>query len=168
MYAEHNDDKEISHLITTKGFLLCTWVIFTACFGPKGPSSDYTNIKITQKSYWVMSGPYRNETPFLQWILPYILHLPIITSITIVKNQESVQNTRTRRKIFSHSLSKKSNIKNTHLSYFQYKPINCKKWDLIITNANSSFCCVVNKNCVPVSYYASGSGNNPEERSSYL
>jgi len=32
----------------------------------------------------------------------------------------------------------------------------------------SGFCCEVDENCVLLGYYASGSGNNPEERSSYL
>ena len=32
--------------------------LFTICFGPKGPSPGNTFIKITQKSYWVMSGVY--------------------------------------------------------------------------------------------------------------
>ena len=31
---------------------------FTTCFCPKRPSSDDTYIKITKKSYWVMSGLY--------------------------------------------------------------------------------------------------------------
>jgi len=39
----------------------------TRCFGPKGPSSGNTYIKITKK-YWVMSGLYMNEISFLQLI----------------------------------------------------------------------------------------------------
>jgi len=41
---------------------------FTTCFSPKGLSSGITYIKITKKSYWVMSGSHVNETSFLQLI----------------------------------------------------------------------------------------------------
>jgi len=53
--------------------------LFAIFFGPKGPSLGNIHIKITRKSYWVLSGAYRIETSFLQLILPYILHLQIIT-----------------------------------------------------------------------------------------
>jgi len=32
--------------------------LFTTCFGPKGSSRDDPYIKITKKSYWVMSDLY--------------------------------------------------------------------------------------------------------------
>jgi hypothetical protein len=35
--------------------------LFTACFGPKGPSSANPFVKITEKSYWVMSGVYKSH-----------------------------------------------------------------------------------------------------------
>jgi hypothetical protein len=37
---------------------------FTTCFGPEGPSSSNTYIKITKERYWVMSGLYVNEIIF--------------------------------------------------------------------------------------------------------
>jgi len=61
--------------------------LFTIFFCPKGPSSGSIHIKITRKNYWVWSDPHRNETSFLQLILSFIYHLPIITSVTIVNKQ---------------------------------------------------------------------------------
>ena len=43
--------------------------LFPTCFGPTGPSSDNTYIKITKKGYWVMGGSYVNEISFLQLTL---------------------------------------------------------------------------------------------------
>jgi hypothetical protein len=40
------------------GFIMHMCDLYTSHFGPKGPSSDDTYIKITKKGYWVMSGLY--------------------------------------------------------------------------------------------------------------
>ena len=45
--------------------------LFPTCFGPTGPSSGNTYIKITKKGYWVMGGSYINEISFLQLISLY-------------------------------------------------------------------------------------------------
>ena len=49
---------------------MCMGDLFTACFGPNEPFSGNTNIKIIKKSYWVMSGLYKNVS-FLQLITLY-------------------------------------------------------------------------------------------------
>ena len=44
--------------------------LFITCFSPKRPSSGNTYIKITKKSYWVMSGLYINELfSIINWLI---------------------------------------------------------------------------------------------------
>jgi hypothetical protein len=102
--------------------------LFTIFFCPKGPSSGNINIIITRKIYWVLSDPYRNETLFLQLILPYIFHLPIIPSITTVKIKGLHRTQEQEEKNILSSLSKKINHTKIHIPItFNINRLTAKK-----------------------------------------
>ena len=66
-----------------------------------------------------MSGPYKNETAFVQLMLLYILYLPIITSVTTVKIKRlSRTQEQEKKNILSFTFQKNIRCKNTHPKYF--------------------------------------------------
>jgi hypothetical protein len=54
--------------------------LLTTCFGPKGPSSG---IKVTKKSYWVVSGLYVNGISFVQLIGLYRMVIGVCVCVCV-------------------------------------------------------------------------------------